>query len=243
MRSGLLIIFLCLSLAACETMQQRPDRLQAQIEHERILAKLRSADTAAKACNDALKATGVNTKLYEEILYESDTSANKYKLLTKDEKPTQEQIEYLKEAVPKITKCREHITNGYIGTPFLYAALNYFNAQDAIYIKLMKSEITISQANDERAKSLSQQKSEWAAASADMESRLRAMHNAEVEGRRQAAAAMLPYLMQQQQSQQFQQQMLYQQQMQNIISNKPIITAPTTTNCTSFGSQINCTTR
>jgi hypothetical protein len=219
------------------------NKLQAQIEHERIMTKLRTTDAATKACGDELKATGINTKLYEEILYESDTSANKYKLLTKDEKPTKEQIEYLKDAIPTIIKCRVHVSSGYVGTPFLTPSLNYFNAQDAVYIKLMKSEVTISQANEERLRSIAQYKNEWTAASNEMDTRLRAMHNAEVEGRRQAAAAMMPFLMQQQQNQQFQQQMLYQQQMQNIINNRPILTSPTTTNCTTFGSQTNCTTR
>ena len=243
MRHSYFIIVFCLSLVGCETMQQQPNKLQAQIEHERIITKLRNSEAASKACNDALKATGVNTKLYEEILFEIDTSANKYKLMTKDEKPTKEQIDYLKDAIPTIIKCREHITNGYAGTPFLSVVLNYYNAQDAVYIKLMKSEVTIAQANEERARSITQYKNEWQLAGADLETRLRAMHNSEVEGRRQAAAAMLPFLMQQQQNQQFQQQMLYQQQMQNIINNKPTLTAPTTTNCTTSGSQTNCTTR
>lgn len=98
------------------------------------------------------------------------------------------------------------------------------------------------QANEERAKIVAQQKTDWANAAAELDSRLRAMHESEMPGRRQAAAAMLPYLMQQQQNQQFQQQILYQQQMQNIVSNRPIMTAPITTNCSKLGNQINCTT-
>ena len=232
-----------LLLVGCETMQQQPQKLQAQIEHERITTKIRYADAAYKACNDAVKATGIQARLFEEILYEDDKAANKFKLMTKDELPSKDQVEYLKEVVPQLVKCRSYLIDGFAATPFQNVVVKYFNGQDEIYIKLMKSEITIGKANEERAKIVAQQRTDWNNKSAEMDARLRAMHESEMAGRRQAAAAMLPYLMQQQQNQQFQQQMLYQQQMQNIINNRPVLTAPTTTNCSTFGNQINCTTR
>jgi hypothetical protein len=89
---------------------------------------------------------------------------------------------------------------------------------DAIYIKLIKNEMTIGDANEERVKALAQRKIDWENTSSELDGRLRAMHDSEIQGRRQRAAAMMPLLMQQQQNQQFQQQMLYQQQMQNIMN-------------------------
>jgi len=243
MRKFIVIFGCCLSLVGCETMQLQPQKSQAQIENERISSRTRAADAAYKVCSDEVKATGIQVRFYEEILYENENAANKFKLMTKNELPLQEQIEYLKETMPALTKCRTHIIDGYATTPFQTVALKYLNAQDEIYIKLMKSEITIGKANEDRSKIVAQQKIDWANAAAELDSRLRSMHESEMTGRRQTAAAMLPYLMQQQQNQQFQQQMFYQQQMQNIISNRPVMTAPTTTNCSSYGNQINCTTR
>lgn len=242
MKRHLLTLSLFL-LAGCETMQQQPQKLQAQIEHERITTKMRAADSAFKACNDAVNATGIQKKLYEEILFENDKAANKFKLMTKNELPSKEQIEYLEEIIPALTKCRVYLIEGFSTTPFQNVVIAYFNAQDEIYLKLLKSEITISKANEERVKIMAQQRNDWNNASAEMDARLRAMHESEMAGRRQAAAAILPYLMQQQQNQQFQQQMLYQQQIQNVNSNRPILTTPSTTNCSTYGNQIHCTSR
>jgi hypothetical protein len=164
-------------------------------------------------------------------------------MLANKNKPTEEQIELLKESIPILTKCRTHLVDGYRGTPFVIPTLKYYNAIDAIYIKLLKNEMTIGDANEERVKAVAQRKIDWANTSTELDGRLRAMHDAEVQGRRQAAAAMMPLLMQQQQNQQFQQQMLYQQQMQNINNNRPIFTSPSITNCTRNGNQTNCITQ
>lgn len=233
----------CLSLIGCETMQQQPQKSQAQMENERIISTLRTSDANFKICQDEAKKLDLYKRVYEEVFFETDESPNKFSMLANKNKPTKEQIELVKDAMPIITKCRSALIDGQRGTPFLAVTLKYFNTIDAMYIKLVRGEITIGDANEERVKAVAQRKIDWENTGNELDARLRAMHESEMSGRRQAAAAMLPYLMQQQQNQQFQQQMLYQQQMQNIISNRPAITAPTTTNCLTFGNQINCTTR
>jgi hypothetical protein len=239
----LVIIGCCVALVGCETMQQQPQKSQALIEKERISSKIRAGNAAFKTCIDEVKATGIHNRLHAEILFENENSTNRFDLMTKNEYPTKEQIEYLKELIPQIIKCRTHQVEGYASTPFQLVALKFYNSQDEIYLKLIKSEITIGKANEERAKNISQQKSDWSKASTDLDARLNAWHESEMAGRRQAAAAMMPFLMQQQQNQQMQQQLFYQQQMQNINNNRPIITSPTTTNCIRYGNQIDCTTR
>lgn len=243
MLKTLVMIGCCFALVGCKTMQQQPQKSQAQVEKERILSSLRTADTNFKSCQDEAKKTDLYKRIYEEVFFENDMSANKFTMLANKNKPTNEQIELVKDAMPILTKCRSGVIDGHRGTPFLTVTLKYYNAFDAMFIKLIREEMTIGDANEERVKANAQREIEWATTGNDLDSRLRAMHESEMSGRRQAAAAMLPYLLQQQQNQQFQQQMLYQQQIQNIMNKRPILNAPTTTNCSTFGNQINCTTR
>lgn len=232
---------LALLLMGCETT--KPQKSQAQFEQEKISQQVAAAFSSAKPCLDEVKDKEEIKRVSAEILFQDENSPNKFDLITKKEKPTAEQIELLKSAMPLATKCRPIVMSGLNGTPFQIVILKTYNSLDALYLKLMKGEIAIGDANEEKSKIIAQQKTDWANASAELDARLRAMHNSEIEGRRQAAAAMMPYLMQQQQNQQFQQQLLYQQQMQNIINNRPVLTSPTTTNCIRYGNQIDCTTR
>jgi hypothetical protein len=228
-------------LTGCETM--KPQRSQGQLEQERISKQVAAAFANGKPCVDAIKEKAEIKRLHDELLFDTENSPNKFTLMTKNEMPTDEQIELLKSTVPIATQCRQIVINGLNGTPFQVVMLKNFNALDALYLKMMKREISIGTANEEKNKILIEHKTNWAQASSELDSRLRAMHNSEMEGNRQAAAAMMPYLLQQQQNNQMQQQLFYQQQMQNINNNRPILTAPTTTNCMRYGNQIDCTTR
>jgi hypothetical protein len=243
MRNLTLIVGFCGSLIGCETTQQNQQKSQAAIEMEEIASTLRNADTSFKLCREEVKKSELYKRLYEEIFFETDESPNKFAMLSNNNKLTNEQIEYLKNAIPILTKCRSKLIDGQRHTPFQVVSLKYFNAIDAVYIKLIKGEMTIGDANEERAKASAQRKIDWANAGNDLDTRLRTLHESEMAGRRQAAAAMLPYLVQQRQNQQFREQMLYQQQMQDLINNRPVLTAPTTTNCSTFANQISCTTR
>ena len=239
------IIFMtvcCLAMVGCQTMQQQPQQSQAQIEQGRIQTSLRTADANFKACQSEVEKSELYSRVIKEVFFEKDDSPNKFSLLANKNKPTSEQIELVKDAMPLITKCRATVLEGLRNTPFMVVTLKYYNALDAMYIKTIRGELTIGDANEEKVKASSVRKIEWEQAGIELDTKLRAMHESEMSGRMQAAAAMMPYLMQQQ-NQQFQQQMLYQQQMQNIMNNRPVLTAPTTTNCSTFGNQINCTTR
>ncbi len=243
MHKILAIAVCCLSLVGCETMQQQPQKSQAQMERDRIIESVKNGGISFNTCQQEVRKSELYRKVYEEIFFENDESSNKFSMLANKNKPTNEQLEMLKDAIPIITKCRTPTIEANRNTPFITTTLKYFNAVDAMYIKLIRGEMTIGDANEERVKATAQRRIDWENASNELDTRLRAMHESEMQGRRQAAAAMLPYLMQQQQNQQFQQQLFYQQQMQNIISNRPVMTSPTTTNCTTYGNQTNCTSR
>ena len=241
MKKMILLIGIALLQSGCET--PKPNKSQAQFEQERISAQIVSANDKTKTCIDEAKTDVQVQRFYEEIIFEIDTSPNKFNLITKKEKINSEQKETLKQSVAVIAKCRQMMINGLGGTPFQTITLKYYNATDAIYIKMLKDEISIGDANEEKSKFAALHRTEWADTWTEINKRLGAMHDAEMQGRMQAAAAMMPLLMQQQQNQQFQQQMLYQQQMQNINNNRPILISPSTTNCTTYGNQTNCTTR
>jgi hypothetical protein len=241
MRKFVVIASAVMLMSGCETTE--PKKSQAQYEQERISSQLASTNEATKNCIEEAKKDVNIKRFYEEMMYENDTSPNKFALITTKDKPTKEQLEVMKLAIPQISKCRQSMISMLGGSPFQVVTLKYQNATDAIYIKLLKGEMSIGDANEEKAKAAAQQKTDWSSTWDEINNRLRALHNSEMEGRRQAAAAMVPLLMQQQQNQQMQQQMMYQQQMQYIMNNRPVLTSPTTTNCTTYGNQTNCTSR
>jgi hypothetical protein len=238
-----LAVSCCLIFAGCETIPQQSQKTQAELERDRIAVTLKSTAARFNGCTDEVRGSEIYKRVHEEIFYETDESPNKFSMLAYKNKPTPQQIELIKEAIPIISKCRKTLLDGYSGTPFITVTLKSFNAIDTMYLRLIKGEITIGEANEERMKAVAQRNIEWSNVGSELNARLEAMHNSEVQGKRQAAAALLPYLMQQQQNQQFQQHLLYQQQLQQINNNRPILTAPTRTNCSTYGNQVNCTTR
>jgi len=239
MQNNFIFIFgIGIILSGCQTTE--PHKSQAQFEQERIKSQISSANAKTKACLDDAEKDKNFQRIYEEIFVKTETSPNKFTLLTNSEKPSNEQIEILKQSIPIIINCRRLMIDGLSGTPFQTVKLKSYNMADATYIKLIKGEISIGEANQERLKANAQSAIEWSNTWTDIDNRLRAMHNSEIEGMRQQAYSILPLLMQQQQNEQTRQQNLYQQQIQNIINNTP---STVRTNCTTYGNQTNCTSR
>ena len=235
------VIALVIALAGCET--NRPIPTQAQAENDRVAQRVANTRTAEKLCVDELEQDPDYKRVNDEIIYKRNDSPNKFDLMTNKNKLNEEQVELLKRFIRLSSKCREISLAGLSGTPFVAVQTRIFSTFDAMYLRLLKGEITIGEANEKRADAIAQANIEWERANGEINARLNQMHNNEVNDRNQRAAAMLPYLMQQQQNQQMQQQLWYQQQMQAITNNRPVVVAPTTTNCTKIGDQVNCTTR
>ena len=238
MKVKIIILALAMLLTGCESMQQKT---QAQVEYERVSKQISYRFEKMDACIAEVTKDPNVKKMYEEILAQSEKSTNKYQLMLINEKPTAEQIKVLMNALPVAKKCRER--DGLSGLPYKIVDLKRSNALDMLYLKLLRSEITIGNANVEKSKIEADYATNWEQANNEMNARYNEMYNAEMTGRRQAAAAMMPYIMQQQQNTLMQQQLMYQQQMQNIYNNRQITNPTTTTNCSAFGNQINCTTR
>ena len=242
MKKYILPIAIVLLMSGCGT--SKPTKSQAQYEQERISARVASSNMNTKTCVEEAKKDPQVQKFFNEIMYEVDTSPNKFTLLTNKEKINKDQIETLKDSILILNKCRQMRMTELAGLPYQNTLLKYYNAVDSVYIKMLKGEISIGEANEERVKAVAQQRTDWSNAWSEIDNRLRSLHNSEMEGRRQEAAAMMPLLMQQRQNQynqQMQQDMLNQQQMNNIFNN--LLAPPRNTNCTTFGNQTNCTTR
>ncbi len=223
----IIILGVALILGGCEVMKSK-----AQIEQIKIKEQISTAKLNSKVCVDVAMQNPQVKQFTNELIYESDMSPNKYTLLTTKEKPSIEQIAVIKSVANILGKCREVMMTSLIETPFRAVQSKYNNSIDGIYIKLIKGEISIGEANQENTKNITQYNADWESTWDDVNDRLRTMHNAEVDGKRKAVAA---YIKQQQA-----QQMINQQGMQKIINSFP---SETRTNCTTYGNQTDCTSR
>lgn len=232
MNRFVLIAFMMASIAGNSFAQSKSF---AEAENARINGRLIYADNKFNTCNNEIKNSDLAVRMRETILVDNDTSTNKFSLLMNKNKLSAEQFEFVKDAIPVLSKCRPVLIEEQGNTPFQIVTLKYYNSMDEIYLKLLKGEITIGEANEAKLKALSQHRIDWTNASNELQANLRTMHDSEMAGKRQAAATL--------QQQQFQRQMMYQQQMQNVFNNRPPVTPTVTTNCTTLGNQINCTSR
>ena len=228
MKQSLIILCLLLTLTGCQTNK-------SQSAADNLNNRITNANNNLKSCVDDAKRDLQVARFYDEIIYEKEDSSNKYKLVALQEKLNDEQVEVLKQAITILSKCRQQMLSDMQGTPYQQTFVKYYNTTEVSYIKLIKKEITIGEANEEKVKAIAQQRSDWT----DVNNRLMAMQNADNESRRQAALMMFPYMMQQQQNQ----QLINQQQLQNINNNRQLLTNPITTNCLTNGNQTNCTSR
>jgi hypothetical protein len=229
-------------LAGCVTTQPQAQRTFAQIEQDRVTSTLRDVRVKLQSCLDDVKKTESYRRFHDEILFEADDSQNRFVLLANKGTYNREQIDFVIATLPTITKCRGIMSEGYRGTPFHTTVLRHHNESDLLYIKVIRGDVSISEANQEKARLLGRWKTEWAESARDFDTKLRQMHEAEIAGRRQAANEMWSVFMQQQQIQQAQQQQLYQQQMQ-YFNSRPVLSNPTTTTCNNIFNQLVCTTR
>jgi len=235
MRKLILMFILTAFLSGCETMGNKTG---AQLESDRITNLISTSNNDSKLCNSANSQTNAYKVFYSEILFEKDDSPNKYDLLTSKNKLTTNQKEILKEFLVFNAKCRQAAMQPLNGLPHQIVQIQYYNLMDDVFLKLLKDEITIGQANEAKIKINIESLTNWRKVNEDLGARLQNSHNQEVNNAQRRAEIFMPYLMQQQLIQQQQQQNFYQQQMQQINNNRPI-----NTRCNTYGNTIDCTTR
>lgn len=241
----IVVLLAALSLSGCQTNMS-----QAGIEVDNLkngFAKVRAETTA---CVDSVNSTDAGKVIASQIMFTAPESPNKYDLLTNNSKLNDSQKNSLKEYLALNQKCREISLRGVSGLHGAYANNQrlYYSKLDAIYVALLNGDFTVADANKAKEKAMNEGRSLDQAVNDQDRQRWQAMDAQENADRSARAAILLPMLMQQQQIQAQQNQNMYNQQMNQINNNRPVYvppayTPPVNTTCTTFGNQVQCTSR
>lgn len=225
------LLILLFGLSACANYGQQR-QTQAQKESDVLFSKKAEWTKAAESCVDKVDANPEFKIISTEILVDSESSPNKMVLMTSNAKLSDKQKKILLEYIPIVQKCRVIDDQYQRYFPEIVAIKRgYFSDLDIIYAKLIAREITIGQANRERAARIAKVQSDFVTAETNIGKRLEAQHYQEVQAvsaqdaQRRAIAAQ--YLMNQ----------------QNINAQQQMNNRPVNTTCNRFGNQVNCTTQ
>jgi len=173
----------------------------------------------------------------KEVLFAKDTDPNKVVLMSSTAKITPAQKKAFLDYIQANQKCRAIVRSELGGYPALVTVYeNYFGDSDIMYSKLISKEITIGEANRQKAQLLAKLKTEYTTATGAMNDRYNAQINQEVQAAQADAAqrrAIAAQFLMNQQNINAAQQMNNQNQ---LLNNKPV-----TTNCNRYGNQVNCT--
>jgi hypothetical protein len=251
---SLLIVAMVL-LAGCVQRPYIPQMTPAQSARENSVNTVNSALSRVTACSEGLRETkpafdgdkrdlslapSVNL-VDKEVLFAKDSDPNKVMLMSSTAKISTAQRKALLDYIQANQKCRAIIRNELGGYPALVTVYeNYYGDTDIMYSKLISKEITIGEANRQKAQLLAKLKTEYTSATGAMNDRYNAQINQEVQAAQADAAqrrAIAAQFLMNQQNINAAQQMNNQNQLNNqIMNNKPV-----TTNCNKFGNQVNCT--
>lgn len=225
------LLILLFGLSACANYGQQR-QTQAQKESDVLFSKKAEWIKASNSCFDKVNSNPDFKIITTEILVDSESSPTKMVLMTSNAKLSDKQKKVFLEYLPVVQKCRA-IDNQYQSYFPEAVAVNrgYFSDMDIIYAKLIAREITIGQANRERASRIAKVQADFVTAESNIGKRLEAQHYQEVQAvsaqdaQRRAIAAQ--YLMNQ----------------QNINAQQQMNNRPVNTTCNRFGNQVNCTTQ
>jgi hypothetical protein len=223
------LLILLFGLSACANYGQQR-QTQAQKESDVLFSKKAEWIKASNSCFDKVNSNPDFKIITTEILVDSESSPTKMVLMTSNAKLSDKQKKVFLEYLPVVQKCRA-IDNQYQSYFPEAVAVNrgYFSDMDIIYAKLIAREITIGQANRERASRIAKVQADFVTAESNIGKRLEAQHYQEVQAvsaqdaQRRAIAAQ--YLMNQ----------------QNINAQQQMNNRPVNTTCNRFGNQVNCT--
>ena len=166
-----------------------------------------------------------------QIISLRSNAPNLFELMASKAKLDETQKNTFKRFLADNARCRQISDSALYGSSYHATQIRYYGIMDAIYFKLLNDEITVGEANIAREQAVIQNKLEIASIS----NRLNQQQEAQ---RQQAASMLLPYMMMQQQN-------TYTQQLNNTrpVYVPPVYTPPVNTNCTTFGNQVQCTSR
>ena len=242
-------------LSGCVQRPYVPQMSPTQSAREASVTAVNSTMSRVQACSEGLRETkpafdgdkrdlslapSVNL-VDKEVLFAKDTDPNKVMLMSSSAKITPAQKKAFLDYIQANQKCRAIVRAELGGYPALVTVYeNYFGDSDIMYSKLISKEITIGEANRQKAQLLAKLKTEYTTATGAMNDRYNAQINQEMQAAQADAAqrrAIAAQFLMNQQNINAAQQMNNQNQLNNqILNNKPV-----NTNCNRYGNQVNCT--
>ncbi|MBT8562014.1 hypothetical protein G6717_05460 [Polynucleobacter paneuropaeus] len=215
-----------------------------QGQYQSLQNTVRDAERSSKVCNENLRSSEINPEsasavnlVDKQVLFVKDDSANKVELMASSAKITDVQKKALLQYVSAQQFCRNALKRDMQSVPTLLVSFeNYFGDMDIVYAKLISKQITIGQANQEKARLIAKVKSDYSTAAQGLDSRYTQQINQEAQAAQAKAAqrrAIAAQYIMNQQNINAQQQMNYQNQLNN---NRPV-----NTTCSKYGNQVNCT--
>jgi hypothetical protein len=117
----------------------------------RVRTQIEKMNLQIEKCQSTIK-TLPEQKRFETEFFPSNNDPNRFKIFGSNQKITEEQKRFLVDALPIITKCRQIRIDGQVGLPSQAVDIEYYAKIDAIYGRLLRGEITIGEANEERGK-------------------------------------------------------------------------------------------
>jgi len=230
----LLLSLVCvLTMIGCAQRQyQAPQNTYAQDQSARLRDASNEWSNSVQACLVKNKANPSVELVYSEVLYQNDNSPNKVALMSSAVKITEKQKKAVLEYLALNQPCRAIDAQYKYSLPTIVAIKSaYFGDMDIIYARLLSREITIGQANREKASRGSKLMADTTAASQDIDNKLNAQHSQEVQSAQADAAQRRAIAAQ------------YLMNMQNINAQQQMNNKPINTTCNRFGNQVNCTTQ
>jgi len=178
-------------LGGCAQRSNLPSMSPAQSELENKKALAYAAQVEVKACQEGLRNLDTNRKVASavnivdsEVLFFADNSPNKITLMASSAKISEPQKKALLEYISANQECRNIIKQRLRTFPTLSPSYDtYYSELDIVYAQLISKQITIGQANQEKAKLLSKAKADYANGTAAIDNQFKQQYNQENQAR------------------------------------------------------------
>lgn len=218
-----------LALTFCSTAIAQDDYLA------RYQAQTQATKKLLQECVAELKNDPRMIRFENEFMV-GDNTQNPYKLLGSNQRLNEEQKSFMIEALPVVTRCRSIRLNGEVGLHIRPITVDFYRRIDLIFGRLLRGELTIGEANSERAKVTA----DATAAAANAYKNIQEQQRRSMANDSSSTSSLLPLLIQQ--------QMLQDSNSAAEVRNQQLIDAlklkPSQTDCTRDGwGNVRCTTR
>jgi hypothetical protein len=136
-------IIVLISLGLLSACQSQPPMSAQDILRMRIDSALRNR----ASCESQAQSSPLYKVISKEIIFSDMYPADKYALLANPSRLSDRQKSLLKDGLPVFTQCKGILIEAFDGLSFENPYKKYFDLVDTVYVRLLKNELTIEQAN------------------------------------------------------------------------------------------------